>query len=262
MKAQRRHELQENVLKSQLRRSVDFVKGHSNLFAWGLLVVAIAVLAWVLYDRSVASKNAEYARQYLKLCVFEDQDMTPDALRSAREELFKNDSDPQRRCGVAWMLAISYAQEAMLGKEKEQNNRKATEWYKKIIDEFSKQRLIVAKAHLGLGKLAESAGDLEKAREEYQFVVNMTDLKGCPVLDVAGADMESLVQLRQPVPMATTAPSTQPATSTAPSTGPTSQPTSYPMTAPFHWSDSRPTSGPTTHMAPVPAELDPTVQRR
>ncbi|MHC4295282.1 MAG: hypothetical protein ACYSTL_06825, partial [Planctomycetota bacterium] len=83
------------------------------------------------------------------------------------------------------------------------------------IQRFSDQKLPVAQAHLGLGKIAEAQGLFDLAREQYQIVLNNEALAGYPVVKMAEGSLDHLSDLTQQVRMATTAPSTQPATDPA-----------------------------------------------
>jgi len=117
----------------------------------------------------------------------------------------------------------------------------ATSYYRRAIEKFPKQFPAVAKAHLGLARLAEGNQAMDAARSEYRAV---TALKGkVPSLLVEWAEL-SLAKLDKLDlrPMATTAPAaptTEPAT--RPSAAPATRPSAEPATQP-----ARKKPGPTT----------------
>ncbi|MCD4700208.1 MAG: hypothetical protein K8R91_06530, partial [Phycisphaerae bacterium] len=86
-------------------------------------------------------------------------------------------------------------------------------------------KVFVARAHLGLGMLAESAADWTTAQSEYKLVQRLLD-DTFPVSAEAQRRLNTLDLWSRPFRFATTAPTTAPASKPAETeTQPTSKPT-------------------------------------
>jgi len=80
----------------------------------------------------------------------------------------------------------------------------AAAYYRRAIEKFPTERLAVAEAHLGMARLAEGAGDLATAAQEYKTVKDMADLAGMPPPQEAAEGLDRLDRIKTPVRMATT----------------------------------------------------------
>jgi len=214
MKTQRRHELHENVLGNELRQVAEFIKKHGNAIAWGVLIIALIVFV-IVYARSRAQqKTARLHLQYDQATT--DPTLTPDDRVRLLEELLHQDDEEAIAAMVAIDLGDEFARRMILAGPEEDPaewkrlSEKAAGYYWQVLDRFADQRAAIAKAHLGLAKLAETRRDFDTARTEYQTILKMVDLTGQPVLQQAEEDLKKLDLLVESVRMATTAP-TQPA---------------------------------------------------
>ena len=90
--------------------------------------------------------------------------------------------------------------------------KQASRHYDRVIVDFDKQKLAVAAAHLGLARLAESAGKFDDARKHYNAIKN---IPGQPLSDIAEAGSTRLDDLLTNVHLATTQPVYPPSTAPA-----------------------------------------------
>jgi len=241
MKSQRRHELQKNVLNVELAKIMEFLKAKGNYLSWGLLIVAVIVLAGVLWHRHSSSQGAEYQLEYDRLVMGQglEAELKPDERLDRLQRLAANDSDPVRAAMENYNVGNEYAQKMLVGAndaERKSFADQAIAYYRSIIEKYPKQRLMVAKAHLGMAKVDESIKDFDGAGREYDAMIGMMDLANYPLMQFARDAKTAMDQLKTPVVMASTAPSTQPATSSAPASRPAggaeSMPASVPASAP------------------------------
>lgn len=220
MKSQRRHDLQQNTLRLELNRGYEFLRTRGNYVAWAVLGVAVVVFGTVwLVNRSRAEAVSVQA-QYTRLAQMPAGN--PDRL-SELKALAGKDSYPmwaalaQNEVGVdyLWQLADRWPQLTPADRKSIADLAKAS--FQEVIEKFPKQDLAVAKAHLGLGKMYETMGDIENAKGEYQAVQQTPGLTGEPIVNFAAESLARLEQLKSQgtVRMAATAPSTQPTTAEA-----------------------------------------------
>ncbi|MGA2266518.1 MAG: hypothetical protein ABSH10_08845 [Phycisphaerae bacterium] len=207
MKAQRRHELQENVLSAELGRGVEFFRQWRTYIVWGAVLVLLAVLV-VWYS---ASKNLRARRElqatYDRLVLLPN--VPPQEFLDGMKTLA--DSDDKHIAVLASMQVGRYclAQFVTGGGMVADPRQKAladqaAAYFRRVLQRYPDQRLAVAEAHLGLGRVAESEGDFATATEEYQAVTAMTDLGGTPAATDARIALAHLDQIKSPVRMATT----------------------------------------------------------
>jgi hypothetical protein len=255
MKAKRRHELHENVLATELGRIVDFLKKRGNHLATGALVVALAVFAVVYFRGRASSTRVALQTDWDGVGIEEHWNrmrglsMDPQKRVKVLTNLAEQ-TDNDRIAALAGVeLGYEYAMRLLAAtndSERVALAEKAEAWYRLTAQKFPKQRLAVAKAEYGLGKLAESARQWKIAEQQYKKVTAMSGVTGQPVVALAQAALRQLKAIQAPVRMATTrpAPATRPATTQPASRPATTQPASRRAVA------TRP--GPTTR--PVPKE--------
>lgn len=209
MKSQRRHELKENVLGSELGKTVEFLKKRGSWIAWGILIAAlialISVYAYKKHRAALYGPLAEYN-------AVRNSRLEP----AERMERLEALADQDKNTRIAALASIAYADEcaeqALLGGaelpeiDKKSLLEKAGGYYRRVIGDFSDMPVMVARARLGLGKLAESRGDFEAARQEYEAVMRMTKLANHPLASHAKDCLDSLKRLASPAPMAASTP--------------------------------------------------------
>jgi len=216
MKAKRRHELQHNVLDSELGQLLGFFKRKGNQLAWGVLIIVAIVFAGVyLYRQSQAKKlqvQTEYS-QYLQSRAPVDEQI------EGFKTLAAQDTD-ERIAALSCVQIGSLSAKKMLTDTLTDDQRQtladqADEYYRLVVNSFPQQKPAVAQARLGLGKLAEGRGEYAAAKEHYLAVETMSELTGQPVLAEAKASLKRLNSLKAPIRMSTSIPATAPATTSA-----------------------------------------------
>lgn len=253
MKAKRRHELQENVLSSELAQIVGFFRKRGSAIAWGVLIAALIVFV-IVYARGRFRDKAIRLQEDFDT-VMSNPTLTPQARKDLLKSLAEQDDEEWMAALSAVKLGDMYITEMTVAGPTvdplkwKQLGDEAGRWYRMVTDSFGDEKLAVAKAHFGLGKLAENRGDFETARVEYQAALRMTELSGQDVIKRAGRSMGRLELLGAPVMMATTAPASQP------TTAPASQPTTHPA-APTAPATTTPPTG-ESRSAPVTESSSP-----
>ena len=216
MKSQRRHELQHNVLDAELVKTLDFFKKHGMRLLWGVLIVAVVVLAIRWYVVGRANARAEYAARYSALSgvVAYASGEQREAAISGLKALVE-DQRVDRLAALACVdLGDAYAArmiEVSDPAERDSLAEQARKHYRQAIERFPTVPLAVGKARIGLAKLAESFGDFEEAAQQYRAAEDLVALSGQPVAILARAGRDKIEDLSQPVSLATTAPATRPA---------------------------------------------------
>jgi tetratricopeptide (TPR) repeat protein len=239
MKADRRHELKENALSSELLTLWGFLKRHGNLIAWVALGAAIVVLLIVWSVRSSRAADERLRDQYYELTLRAETD---ESVLNGLRELSDNKKNPQ----IAALAAVGVGDRLSLlaainPAQRQAMIREAADYYDKAIRSAGDQAYIVAKAHFGLAKLNETAGDFEAAKRHYQAAIGAVPV-GDPVRKQAEDGLAKLDNLRTPVLMAATAPATEP--DTQPATQAATTPATGPATATASPSATRPASLP------------------
>jgi len=237
MKSQRRHELQENTLIAELGKMVDVLRKRGNLVGWGVLIAALIAMIAVFAWKKSRQGDIELQRKFDRVMPLKSALSAEERLEGLKE-LAEQDDDEVKAALATVELGDVYARRMVVAgpnADPAQWKRLADQaagYYREAINRFGEQDLPLAKAHLGLAKLAESQQDFETAKAEYQAVLKLTALTGQPVMQQAERGMQQLETLSSPVQMATTAPATRPATQPAREGAATGQATSGPATMP------------------------------
>lgn len=226
MKAKRRHELQENVLGSELAAVVEFFKKRGTSILVGLLIVAVIgfVIAWA-YGQS----RQKHEKLQSQLDQVSGDGLTPQERVGMLEGLSAQDDD--KRIAAQAFLSLGneyYARMIAAGLKVDPADRqrladRAASYYRSVIAGYAEHKALVASAHLGLGKLAESGQDLDGARAEYEAALAIDGLAGHPVAQLIQESLDQLDDLGEPVLMASTRPA-RPQPATAPATVPATAP--------------------------------------
>jgi hypothetical protein len=261
MKAQRRHELQRNALEVEIRNLWEFLRRRGNYLAWGALGVAAIVLAVVWYvKRSGSDAEATQAKfvrcTYLPISEERTQGLSEVAAKTSHP-FWASQATVQLGYDLATILAQRWPD--MSDAERLELRGQAESYYKRTISDFPKEPLAAAKAHYGLGKLAESWGDLDQARAEYDGILREAQtadgLKDQPIVFLANDALTKLPLLRGDVYMPASAPATGPAT--WPATGPASGPATSPASGSASGPSTQSATGPATGPSSVPASSRP-----
>ena len=211
MKSQRRHELQHNLLDAELGKIIGFFKKYGNYIAWGVLIAALIILV-ATYSvskqrRAVTDIHARYDR------AMTDSGVKPDDRINDLTALAVQDADSKVAAlaciaaGDAYGAKLVTSLAPMSADQRKENIRQAEVYYRMAINNFANRPEIVARAHFGLGRLAENQRNFDTAQTEYQAVLSMPlKTSGGTIYAAAKKALEGLDELRTPIPMATTAP--------------------------------------------------------
>jgi len=222
MKSERRHELQQNAMVTQMVKLKEFLKTKGNLLAWGLLVVAIIALVAAFWYRHSQTVTMENETAFTQLVLQPDLSGSPEERISKLEAQLAKESSDFRAAEICCTIGDNYARLALIAKtdaDRKTYLDKATEYYQRAAKNYPKETLTVAKSHLGLAKIAETLGDFDKADAEYNAVTAVSGLSETAVFKLAVADRERLKEMRKPAkfastaPVATSAPASRPAAS-------------------------------------------------
>lgn len=210
---------------SYFGRAGEFLKARGNMLAWGLLVVAIIALVAAIWHRQSVKTSAENELAFTNLVLQPDPKAKPeDRIRALDAQLTKESSE-FRAAAICNAIGNQYSFLMVVSKtdaDRKTNADKASEYFQRTIRDYPKQKIEVALAHIGMARAAETIGELDKAKAQYDAVIGMTDLANYPVAKIAEEGKAQLEQLRQPVKFATTAPTSSPASASAPASGPIS----------------------------------------
>lgn len=225
MKAERRHELQRNTLEIEFSRAVGFFRKRGTVVLWSCLGVALAIFIIVTLVKRAHEKAVSIQSQVSRLMAPSMSEEQLQGLEAAAEETSYPRWAGAAQVGIGDQHFIQMMMQwKTLGEADRASLRdKAEAAYRKAVERFPQEDLVVAKAHYGLGKLAETEGDLARAQEEYQAVIQRKSLVGQPIVLLANAALEQMPIYRGKVYMPASAPS-QPATAEA-TTAPGEEPT-------------------------------------
>jgi len=227
MKGKRRHELSENVLAHELEQAKTFLERYGNWIIGALAVVLIVGLVIWYHHRKVAEELANETLRYQSLMSIINDPQTSQAdgkvkqAVSELEELAETARNPvisaSAAVNLADLLTGRYTQALSRNQAQQAQNyrKKAEKLYQFVIQKYSDRKIFAARAHFGLGILAENQGNWAVAQAEYQKVCQILNA-AYPVVVQARMRASRIDNWRQPVMFATTEPSTQPTTTSAP----------------------------------------------
>jgi hypothetical protein len=265
MKSERRHELQRNTLEVEIRKVWEFLRLRGNLLG-GIALAAAAIVLGIVFFVSRSHGEAESIQAKFALLVLSPASEDRSA---GLEEIAQKTSYPL----WASMADVTLGDDAALrmmaewptlsDADRASLRDKARGYYQKAISEFPKEEVAVARAHYGLGKLAEDWGDLPAAKKEYEAVMQMDQsLRGQSILYLAQGALTQLAQFQGTVYMPATAPSTGPSTqATQPLSAPASGPagaTSLPAPAASRPAGAAAIPAATPAATTAPARVAPT----
>jgi len=184
----------------------------------------------VVFYKKKADQREAAAVQFNNLIYGGDMTQSEDQQNEALAQLSKQASNPRIAAEAGLKLAQRYAYEALVAKTPKQRkdlSDKARQFYRPIAGN-AQFPVMAANARLGLGSLAENAGDYKTARQEYQSVAKASNLNGQPVKLLAQTCLTNLdVYEKQEVRMAVApTPTSLPAGPTLDSTQPAAPATS------------------------------------
>jgi hypothetical protein len=165
MKSAHRHELQTNWLAQWLEVAIDRLRPYVSTIAGIILAIAVAMLIWSYMSRASATRQGDAWSAY---------NQTIGAASPNLEELHKSAQEypgtqMQQLADITWAdgqvfnASQSYIYNRQAAKA---SMERAVNAYNSILATSDDESLI-DRAHLGLARVHEMRGDLEKARDEY-----------------------------------------------------------------------------------------------
>lgn len=171
MKTERRHELQTNTLADALGHAVDSVRPYSQI-AVGAVLAALVVVGVVKY-LSVRSQESVVDAWNLYLQASTAGGATSDEELARLIEQYPDTAAAQWSHLQLADQALSEGIGQLFQNRSEANEklRKAEQHYQ-AVQQRASEALLQERATLGLARVYESQGNLEKAQQEYQRVLD------------------------------------------------------------------------------------------
>ncbi len=208
MKAERRHELQENELAKDLGKAEVYVREHFKTVLMGiaLLVLVIALILVIIHNRRTA-RSIELQNFY----GYSDRPAGDAEARLALRTLAGETGDDEL-AAWAWTQAGMMAYEDLVARygelsseQREQLAAEAAQALQAGLAEAGDLPSAAARAQLGLGLLAEMRGELDAAEGHYRSAIALS--ASAPVsAGRASERLDRLSQLAEPLNLPTTAP--------------------------------------------------------
>jgi len=185
MRSDRRHELRQNELSAQIDRVTESVKQNATLLTT-IIVGAIVIVGgavWFVNQRASAQGDAWSRLQPSA------ENTDPTVLLAQYEAVARDNVTPEITRSAYLMVGETALTELRKGRKQgdapnpERNAEmrdKAKAAYEKVVADPGKDVTALGQALMGLGVLAEDAGDFDKAREIYGRVIAHTGLKDTP----------------------------------------------------------------------------------
>ena len=234
MKAKRRHALKKNTLAQELGELKRLISKHGGWIAGVILVVSVGlVITHQMRNRRTTQRQVE---QQTYIGLRDGGGIEPEERLKGLIELSGSADSDFVAADCAVMAADLYSKEYLaeypdLESEKALERRKNAEtYYRQAMMRPGAPEALVAKAHLGLGVLAENAGETDLAKASYGKAAAMS----CPAGDEAKQRLAMIDTWSEVGTFPTSRPTTRPTATTQPSE-PTTQPatsTTQPAKAP------------------------------
>jgi tetratricopeptide (TPR) repeat protein len=201
MKSERRHELQQNELDQELHELLRWFRRNASRVIWGAILVigvAVAVILWFHNQRQAAAALQENFSQAM---VFPNPQASPDEQLRKLNALTEADDG---RIAAAAILRIGNihlmrASSSTMAMQAVKDGEDAVLHFNRVIKDYARFPKLVGGAYYGLGKEAEGREDWSQAREYYEKVANMPQLRGHPVALFAEGAIARLASLKEPV---------------------------------------------------------------
>ena len=243
MKSKRRHDLKQNVLGTEITKGIAFLKRRGTLIAWGLLLIVAAIFAYVWLTSRTQSADEEILARFrnLERNARGAIDATDVKKREDPLDGFKDLAEQDRMPRIAAQSTLKVADLCATRafaagadvRERQRLTEDARKYYRRTVDRFAQFPVFVARGHIGLARLADSAGDLATAKQEYQAAAAINDPAAAGLVKLARESLEKL-DAKRLRPMATTMPKPPPTSRPAsrPATRLTTRPAARPATQP------------------------------
>lgn len=192
MRKDRRHELQENELSTQLERVSETVKQNATMLTAivGAAIVIVVGAIW-FYNQKANAQNAAWSR----LGATNASDNTPATELISRYETVAKEKVTPAITRSAW-LKVGQTAVYKLMQDRDPNEaidpdaRKellasAEDAFNAVVADPGNDITALGRALMGLGRIAEDRGDFDKAKEYYERVTSNDKLKETPIAEEA-----------------------------------------------------------------------------
>lgn len=164
MKAQRRHELQHNVLADWLGRQLEVIKPYTTWILGGIIAVcAVAIVMQIIATRKANTRQNDWQKFYDAVAMTD-----PEAQLKALEKV---ESGPAGLWAHLSLGDLKLEQATSKYYTDQEASKKAVEeakaHYLKVEESARRQPMLRQRATLGLAQAFETAGEFDKAKEQY-----------------------------------------------------------------------------------------------
>ncbi len=286
MKAQRRHELQQNELARMLMESREFFNKYGAYVAGGLLVVVVILVGGAIWRNSYQNRQLEAWNRFAEMRRESGTLLTgtspadPMNLINRLRNLGSSDQPALRlealhlAGNVAWQYAVGFDR-ARDAAEKTALLDTSAEIYEQITREHPKNVSAVGRAQLALATIREEQGRFDDAKKIYDALLADARFADSYVRTRAADSLERLPRISQPIvfappppppppvetPLTPTAPTAEPDAAAVPQPDPdATAPAGAPTAAPAETTDqppSQPRAEPSPPEEPAPAPEPP-----
>jgi len=199
MKTERRHDLQHNVLDSEVTKVADFFRKYGNQLFWGAIIGVAIILVVVFARNTFRGRQIEGYSRYGRLHA--SVETAPAELAGAWLE-FAQTTHNKRLAGLALVEAGNNNLVLFLeggAVDGQAFLAEAEELFQRVLSEYADKPLAVAKAHFGLSTVAKNRRDWDAARSELEAVLAIEQVTSTPVTAEARAMLDLLPSLAEPV---------------------------------------------------------------
>ncbi|MHC4563389.1 MAG: hypothetical protein ACYS8X_11515 [Planctomycetota bacterium] len=202
MKSQRRHELQHNVLDTELGKTIDFFRQN------GLRLIGVFILVGVLAFLGFKTLRRMRERPIRLEARLSELVRSPSLTLEERvvglEELVDDGGSRLVAAQACLALGNIHLQEAMAGTSPtgyQELCQKADTYFARAVESFADQPIMVAKGYVGRGIVAENLGNFEAAKEHFGAAVAVEGAAHTPVTREAMEKRDAVASLEEPVEM-------------------------------------------------------------
>jgi hypothetical protein len=165
MKAEHRHELETNWLAKRLNVAIEQGRPYASTVVGIAAAVVLALLAWTYFAGSSSARHSEGWNTFNQAVIERQPDV--ERLRALAEEhpgtTMQELSDVTWADSQVWLAARNYLYDRTGAMEALE---KASSRYQSVLGTSKDERLL-NRAQLGMARIYEIRGELDKAREEY-----------------------------------------------------------------------------------------------
>jgi len=224
MKSEERHKLKSNELQDSIKEISEYIKAHLNKIIASVSVILLLTAGWMWYSSTTAGAKAQ-ARQQLQNLTVKSVTLQrdsiirdPDSQDNSAEESYNTTllvapygalADKQAGTGIG-MTALLQQAEAVRSQlifssnpisdeQKAELCQKAEAIYQQVISTYPNADSAVAQAQLGLALLSEERGQWDKAKEQYQSIVDNEKFAATIFPTQAKKRLALLDEIKEPV---------------------------------------------------------------